>query len=456
MNQILKKSRLKLVILLLGLVPTLGVIIGTELPHISFVPQVPANTGEPSIEKAVKKTAQRDGAPSTQTIFNEVKRVAATGTWAFGIVSIPDPSKKDELWTRLWLARKTKSGWVAATDFTPTFISWVQQAPKDIVSEQERKILGGSSPQFGGILAAFAGDASGNFSLPWKPGDSWNLNSGPHGQVSEATKPWNSLDLAGGDQKVLAATGGLFYRTCWNGTTYSKVEIRQSDKWTTSYYHLNNTANIPEGTYVQRGTYLGETGTTTGCGGSATGRHVHFSISYDRTQQAWNGREISGWTIYEGGSAYDGRAEKDGKVVYANASVGKALLYNPKNSIVNVGGKCLDVKSGNVNTEEAAIGLWLCNVTPAQQWKFVGNSIRNIEGKCLDVKQGQIYKDDQPVWLYSCNGTPAQQWTITNGQIRNVGGKCLDVKHRQINTDGADIQLYTCNGTDAQKWSLVD
>ncbi|MBD2183693.1 peptidoglycan DD-metalloendopeptidase family protein [Planktothrix sp. FACHB-1355] len=335
MTTIAKRLPFKLAILLLGSVSTLLLIMGKELPRISFPPgdTFMAEKGDANVDKAVEKAARLKGAPSTEKVFNEVKRVDATGNWAFGSISIPHASGEGAPWTRLWLAQKTKSGWIAAIDFTPTFSTWINQAPKDIVSDEEKRVLGSSNFQYGGKLVALAGDNSANLSLPWTPGQSWNFNQGPH--LRNSANPGNNvrsaLDFSGGDQKVKAATEGLFYKTC----SGSQVQVRQSNGWQTTYYHLQNTAQIKDGTSIQRGTYLGETGTTTGCGGSATGRHVHFSIQLNGVEQGWNGRQLGGWTIYEDGSQYKGRAEKNGKVVYANPVVGKALLDNPGSTSCN-------------------------------------------------------------------------------------------------------------------------
>jgi len=444
---------------MLGLVSTLGLtIIGIELSSIPFAPQsnVRNEKGETTLEKAVEKAARLEGAPSTPKVFNEVKRKNITGDWAFGSISIPDPSEEGRPWTKLWLAQKTQKGWVAATDFTPTFISWVKQAPQDIINQEERKILGSNSPQFGWIQPALAGDTSGNFSLPWKPGDSWNLNSGPHGQKA-GTTPWNSLDLAGGDQKVLAATGGLFYKNC----SGSQVIIRQSSGWATTYYHLANTVQINDGTSIQRGIYLGNTGMTHGCGGTATAPHVHFSISLNDKKQPWNGREISGWTIYDGSEEYKGRAEKDGKVVDASPYIGKALLYNPKYAIVNnASNRCLDAFGAKVTSDGTPIDLWDCHHGVAEQWKFVNGQIRNIEGKCLDVvNDGKNYGNGSKVVLWNCHQGDNQKWSLnsTDGTIRGIGGKCLDASNDGKNYgNGTQVVLWQCHGGVNQKWRKVD
>src|SRR4028118_391470 len=97
MTKIFKNPKFNLALLLLGLVSTLGLtMIGAELSLISLVPQsnVKNEKGEATLEKAVEKAARLEGAPSTPKVFNEVKRKNTTGDWAFGSISIPDPSEE--------------------------------------------------------------------------------------------------------------------------------------------------------------------------------------------------------------------------------------------------------------------------------------------------------------------------------------------------------------------------
>ena len=114
-------------------------------------------------------------------------------------------------------------------------------------------------------------------------------------------------------------------------------------------------------------------------------------------------------------------------------------------------GRCLDVAYANA-FNGAAVQLWDCNGTPAQQWYLEGNRIRSALGRCLDVTAGNPGNGAR-VQTYDCNGTPAQQWTfMPNGALRNGIGTCLDVSSANSG-NGAAIQAYQCNGTPAQAWS---
>src|SRR3954447_11106151 len=135
------------------------------------------------------------------------------------------------------------------------------------------------------------------FSLPWSTGTAWRLTGGPHSNTGSG-RPWSSLDFAGPvrgvSYPVRAAAGGVVVRPCANW-----VEIRHGNGWETSYYHLAR-IQVHAGQYVQRGTVLGFTSTRAGCGGSATGPHVHFSIKHNGDYVNVRGFVLGGWTAREG------------------------------------------------------------------------------------------------------------------------------------------------------------
>lgn len=120
-------------------------------------------------------------------------------------------------------------------------------------------------------------------------------------------------------------------------------------------------------------------------------------------------------------------------------------------ALQSVLGRCLDVAYSNA-FNGAAVQLWGCNGTPAQQWFLEGPQIRSALGRCLDITAGNAANGAR-VQTYDCNGTPAQQWTFApGGALRSGLGTCLDVSSANPN-DGAAIQSYQCNGTPAQQWS---
>jgi glucosylceramidase len=122
-------------------------------------------------------------------------------------------------------------------------------------------------------------------------------------------------------------------------------------------------------------------------------------------------------------------------------------------AITGLGGKCVDV-AGASSANGAAVQLYTCNGTGAQQWT-VGNADNSIRalGKCLDVT-GAGTADGTTVQLYDCNGSNAQKWTASAGKLVNTGsGKCLDVTGNS-SADGTRLQIWTCFGGANQLWTL--
>ena len=177
-----------------------------------------------------------------------------------------------------------------------------------------------------------AGDSSGQLSLPIPAGETWTLTQGPHntnGGAQNAVSPLSSLDLSGGSGHVVAARDGVVesVAAACRGETPAQanlVVINHGDGWHTSYYHIPN-VQVVVGQHVARGQYLGNIGTGTGCGGSADGAHVHFSVEYYTSgSYSWQtgevdlrGRSIGGWTFQ--GANWNGYAVRnsDGRTVYS-------------------------------------------------------------------------------------------------------------------------------------------
>jgi LasA protease len=148
-----------------------------------------------------------------------------------------------------------------------------------------------------------AGAGAPRFSLPWTDGSVWRVTGGPHSNTGRG-KPWSSIDfagpVAGHSYAVRAAAAGVVVRPCPNW-----VEIRHGNGWETSYYHLAN-IKVRAGQYVKRGAVLGWTSTRAGCGGSATGPHVHFSMKHNGKYVDLGGFVLGGWTVRDGRSQYLG------------------------------------------------------------------------------------------------------------------------------------------------------
>jgi LasA protease len=89
------------------------------------------------------------------------------------------------------------------------------------------------------------------------------------------------------------------------------VEIQHKDGWATSYYHLRHIP-VRNGEWVPRGALLGWTSTRSGCGGFASGPHLHFSVKRYGEFVNVRGKTIGGWTVREGNVPYKGCLVRSG------------------------------------------------------------------------------------------------------------------------------------------------
>ena len=151
--------------------------------------------------------------------------------------------------------------------------------------------------------ASTAGDGSSKLSLPWASGEFWRLTGGPHPESYGKSRPWSAVDFqpqSGKSGRVLAARGGVVSRPCPN-----LVLINHGDGWTTSYYHVTK-IQVKNGQRVDRGQLLGWTSTRAGCGGFATGPHLHFSLMWRGDYVNIRGTAVGGWKVIEGTKPYLG------------------------------------------------------------------------------------------------------------------------------------------------------
>lgn len=197
----------------------------------------------------------------------------------------------------LFVAHRQRGGWTVAFDGEAGFAALAAAAPGSVVNAAEKQNLTTSGP---GLLYA-NGDYRTGMRLPWATGQAWSFNGGPHGWAG-SERPFSSLDLSGGDQRVLAASAGTAYTMCkgW-------IRVVHGRGYSTDYYHLWNNINV-NGASVAAGAYLGDTGTDVTCGGSANGRHVHFALRQNDAYVPVAGHGLGKWVFMEGGSAYQGYA----------------------------------------------------------------------------------------------------------------------------------------------------
>jgi LasA protease len=216
-------------------------------------------------------------------------------SWAFGtaiLLGRHEEGANPQGW--LFLAKRAIKGWQVAFEDDDAFDTLAQSAP--LLGRQERANLTSS-----GVSATANGDYRTGMRLPYATGVSWSMWGGPHGWAGYDT-PYSSLDLSGGDQIVRAARGGTAYTMCrgW-------LRVFHDRGYATDYYHLWNNISV-NGAAVSEGTRLGDTGTDVTCGGSASGRHVHFALRQNNVYVGMQYHIIGKWIPFNGSAAYGGYA----------------------------------------------------------------------------------------------------------------------------------------------------
>ncbi|GAA0740881.1 peptidoglycan DD-metalloendopeptidase family protein [Dactylosporangium roseum] len=293
-------------------------------------PAVPEGSLYETVSAAILRRVHVSHAQATAAGRHSRVRVQRqAGDWAFGSAVLTAPARPDQYPIgRMFLAHRTGSGWQASLDGTTEFTALARRAPATIVSAGERRVLGRAT----GTLRSTA-DTTYNtgLRLPFTLGQSWRYTGGPHGWSGTDT-PYSSIDLNGGDYRVLAAGGGNAYLMCdgsGSGQYGGWVRVYHGSGYTTDYYHLWSPVDY-NGASVTEGTFLGNTGTDVSCGGNALYRHVHWAILKGEAHTSWVTRSAGGWVFLNGSEPYAGSALHGSKVVNAGnqpADVG-GLLYN--------------------------------------------------------------------------------------------------------------------------------
>lgn len=238
-------------------------------------------------------------------------RFGGNQRWETGTLVIP----ADEPRVFLYVAQRHGSHWSAAVEGSSDFALLAEQGHAALAGTASAELLATTA-----VSAAGAGSLS--LSLPWAQGETWRLTGGPHTDDGRRNSPLSSIDFAGRKPdmsvKVRAARNGIVVRPCAN-----LVQVRHSGGWTTSYYHLKKIA-VRAGQSVARGAFLGYTSTAAGCGGLATGPHVHFTLLKNGSPVTIRGYTIGGWTVREGSAPYLGCLVKGAE----RRCAPKAWIYN--------------------------------------------------------------------------------------------------------------------------------
>jgi LasA protease len=276
-----------------------------------------------------------------------------TSKWGFGTAVLKAPKVEGaypEGW--LFIAQRDKNGWKVALEGEQTFAALAGQAP--ILSSEERRVLGVDRTRAEAALdqprAEAALDRRTGLRLPYANGQTWTLTGGPH---KMSTSVRSSIDLSGGDGRVLSARAGLAYTMCSSKKGW--IRVIHDRGWATDYYHLSGNIKA-NGKNIGDGVFLGNIGNDVSCGGSSTGAHVHFSLRYKNKYVAINGHAIGKWVIRQTGGLYEGYALHGSE----RADVGDGL-YNYgrlgfRQGIVDTDGGGSTIHRSGPSTSYAAVG----------------------------------------------------------------------------------------------------
>jgi murein DD-endopeptidase MepM/ murein hydrolase activator NlpD len=257
--------------------------------------------------------------------------IAEEGNWAYGTGSVPASGDDGAPDASFFLAQQINGEWTAALRYTDAFTTMLGQAPAGFPSPTIRAALEGFGP---------AGDGSLGLSFPFPVGETWGFQ-GPHANGGEAvlsSLDFYRLDVAVG-APVVAMAGGVVTvpANCPN-----MVIVDHGGGWTSNYYHVTG-ISVSTGQTINRGQQLGGTSAETGCGGFASGPHVHVWLKFQNSSVAIAGKDIGGWTVQAGAQPYDGCLVRGAMSLCASAQ-GHDPVYN-------------DGEQGSTTSPDATIAL---------------------------------------------------------------------------------------------------
>jgi beta-glucanase (GH16 family) len=121
--------------------------------------------------------------------------------------------------------------------------------------------------------------------------------------------------------------------------------------------------------------------------------------------------------------------------------------------ITGYGGKCVDVAAAS-SANGAAVQLYDCNGSGAQNWTVGSDQTLRALGKCMDITSAGT-ANGTPVQLYDCNGSGAQKWQAGSGGtlVNPASGRCLDATGPS-SANGTRLQIWDCAGSANQQWTL--
>jgi len=130
------------------------------------------------------------------------------------------------------------------------------------------------------------------------------------------------------------------------------------------------------------------------------------------------------------------------------------LPATPAQPIVAPGSQCVDVAGNDTGGNGAAVQIYDCiNSAADQKWTWSGQTLRTL-GRCLDIQAGSS-ANLAKLQLWDCNGNGAQNWVQqVDGSLRNPqSGRCMDAPSGAT-ANGTRIQIYDCTGNTPQKFAI--
>jgi len=281
-------------------------------------------------------SASRPAPAKPQVALND----RTTSRWGFGSAVLPAPAAEGAYpagW--LFVARRDGRRWTVAFEGDPRFAELAGKA--SILSADERQVFGATGAAAKAEATVSPSDKRTGMRLPYAVGQSWRMTGGPHPMNGTIR---SSIDLAGGDGRVLAARGGLAYTMCGSGRGW--IRVVHDRGFATDYYHLSGNIK-PNGKRVTEGEFLGKIGTDVSCGGSATGPHVHFSLRRDNAYVPIDRYAFGKWVITAAGGSYDGNAYHGSKRVGVDGTLYNYGVLGFTQGVVDTdGGRVLNKRKG--------------------------------------------------------------------------------------------------------------
>lgn len=327
-----------------------AVVVAGALPTVAdaraATPGTAAGDTHGALTRLVADAARERGPRGARWVDTRVRVLRAeAGRWAFGTVVLVAPREADAKpldW--LFVAERRDGHWRVGLDGQQAFAEL--SAGSAVLSSTEKAVF---ADHDGRASAQVDGDYRTGMRLPWALNQSWSMLGGPHA-YDAGTGPWSSLDLAGGDQRVLAVREGLAYTTC-----VGMIRVIHPDGYASRYYHLWNHLQA-DGLRVSAGAFLGDTGTETGCGGAARARHVHFSLMHNGSFIGIAGHVIGKWVFGNGSAQYGGHALHGSTRVNVGGSLHNHGPLGRTQGIVDANGGTVVNRRSGPGTGYATVG----------------------------------------------------------------------------------------------------